>query len=387
MAGQNLNRREERLLRRSHRVYSGAALLLLLFLVAVNVGGLLQKDRTYSENENRMLAQKPVFHIAASTTYMQEIEDYVADQFFLRDVWIGIKYMADKVLGKKESNGVYLGKDGYLMEVPNVPDEGQLARTTDAITEFADEHENLHMVMTLIPNASTVCSQYLPTNAPARDQREDIRTVSEAVSGHVEFCDVTDALESHKKENLYYRTDHHWTSLGAKYAFEELKTPLGISDEGIEYKAYPVTDDFAGTLAAKVGFHEVEDNIEIYVPQIDNLEYVVDYVGDRKTGSIYDSEALDQKDKYEVFFGGNYARIDIHTLQDGKNLLLLKDSYANCFVQFLLPYYKNITIIDPRYYEDDINQLIETNGITDVLFLYNVNTFEEDHSLADVLEG
>ena len=87
-----------------------------------------------------------------------------------------------------------------------------------------------------------------------------------------------------------------------------------------------------------------------------------------------------------MFFGGNYSRIDISRANaEKKNLLLIKDSYANCFVQFLLPYYRNIIIIDPRYYYDDIDKLVHDNEITDVLFLYNVNTFMEDNSLADVL--
>ena len=67
--------------------------------------------------------------------------------------------------------------------------------------------------------------------------------------------------------------------------------------------------------------------------------------------------------------------------------MVIKDSYANAFLQFLLPYYESIYVIDPRYCYDDINSIIETENITDILFLYNVNTFTEDRNIADFLNS
>ena len=85
--------------------------------------------------------------------------------------------------------------------------------------------------------------------------------------------------------------------------------------------------------------------------------------------------------------GGNYPSVLITTLNEtGRNLLLLKDSYANCFIQFLLPFYDRILVVDPRYYSDDLNEDITDYNITDVLILYNANTFMQDNSLAGVLE-
>ena len=87
-----------------------------------------------------------------------------------------------------------------------------------------------------------------------------------------------------------------------------------------------------------------------------------------------------------MFFGGNYSRLDVTTTADTERaLLIFKDSYANCMVQFLYPYFDHITIIDPRYYYDNIDLVIKSEGITDVLFLYNADTFLGDTSLADVL--
>ena len=102
--------------------------------------------------------------------------------------------------------------------------------------------------------------------------------------------------------------------------------------------------------------------------------------------SLYDRAKLAEKNQYEVFFGGNHARVDIRTTADtGRTLLLFKDSYANCLMQFLYPYYDHIILIDPRYYYDNVESVISREQVTDVLFLYNANTYFEDTSLADVL--
>ena len=103
--------------------------------------------------------------------------------------------------------------------------------------------------------------------------------------------------------------------------------------------------------------------------------------------SLYQSECLNVKDKYTVFFGGNHPKVEISTTANNERVLLLfKDSYANSFVQFLTPYYQKIIMIDPRYYYDSLDSILTSEGVTDVLFLYSADTFLRDTALADVLE-
>jgi len=382
-------RKQKLFYHRSSKIYIKMAGIFLVFLIVAFAFNLFSKDKKYSESENRMLAQKPVFSMANLTSgkYMKDMEDYVTDQFFMRDKWINLKVLEDLALGKKESNGVYIGKKDYLMEIPTAPNQEALDNNLDAISNFSASHPDINTVMTLIPNAAYIYDHLIPRNAPVRDQEKDIKYVMNAVSTSLNFVDLTKTMSSHKEENIYYKTDHHWTTLGARYAFDALSTALGIEKPTQEYKIYPVTHSFQGTLASKSGYDKALDTIEIYVPQGVNTDCVVNFTDEgKKTASIYESAALEKKDKYEVFFGGNHTRIDISTPMEGKkNLLLFKDSYANCFIPFLVPYYRNIIVIDPRYFYDDIESLISDNEITDVLFLYNVNTFLGDNSLGDVL--
>lgn len=382
-------RKQKLFYHRSSKIYIKMAGIFLVFLIVAFAFNLFSKDKKYSESENRMLAQKPVFSMANLTSgkYMKDMEDYVTDQFFIRDKWINLKVLEDLALGKKESNGVYIGKKDYLMEIPTAPNQEALDNNLDAISNFSVSHPDINTVMTLIPNAAYIYDHLIPRNAPVRDQEKDIKYVMNAVSTSLNFVDLTKTMSSHKEEDIYYKTDHHWTTLGARYAFDALSTALGIEKPTQEYKIYPVTHSFQGTLASKSGYDKALDTIEIYVPQGVNTDCVVNFTDEgKKTASVYESAALEKKDKYEVFFGGNHTRIDISTPMEGKkNLLLFKDSYANCFIPFLVPYYRNIIVIDPRYFYDDIESLISDNEITDVLFLYNVNTFLGDNSLGDVL--
>ena len=205
--------------------------------------------------------------------------------------------------------------------------------------------------------------------------------------------DVAKTLKKHKSEDIYYRTDHHWTTLGAFYAFQELASSMKLDTSKVsEWKSYAVTSEFNGTLSATSGYETgYEEPIYIYAPENieDAPEVVVNYVNEKKkTATLYDSSKLEEKDKYAMFLGGNYPMIDIRTTADTTDrLLLIKDSYANCLVPFLVPYYREIIIIDPRYYYGDITEVMESNKITSVLFLYNGNTFVEDNSINGVLEN
>ena len=376
---------------RTGKIYFRITCIFLLFMVLAIVLNIFMPDKEYSESENRMLAQAPEFSLTnlASGKFMTDMEDYVTDQFVFRDQWINLKVLEDMALGKRESNGVYIGKQGYLMQVPeNNIDDDSVNDNLNAIREFAQRHEDVNTVMSLVPNAAYILEQLTPANAPVRDQSQDIALAEETVGDVLTFVDLTETMSSHRDEAIYYKTDHHWTSLGARYAFDTIYSALGISEPAQDYTVYPVSHTFSGTLASKSGYDRSRDTIDIYVPQDVSTEYVVNYVEEgEKTASMYESRALEQKDQYEVFFGGNHSRIDITTpVEENKNLLIFKDSYANCFIPFLQPYFRSIIVIDPRYYYDDVDRLVTDNSITDILFLYNVGTFMTDTSLADSLE-
>ena len=355
-----------------------------LFLVL----SLLVPDKEFSESENRSLAQRPKLSSIMEGTFLSDLGDYFADQFPARDMWMSLNLGINKLLGQKEASGVYLCEDDYLIQVPSAPNEEQVNRNLAAVNAFAQNHPDLKTVMAVVPNAVTIHADKLPENAPARDQGADLVNIRGQLTD-TDFVDVTKTLQSHSDEYLFYKTDHHWTSLGAAYAFKDIAAAMGIqAPELTEYTVYPVSTTFEGTLSSKSGSHNALDTVDIYVPN-SNIDYFVTYADSGENiSSLYRREALNNKDHYTVFFGGNYSRVDITTTANtGRCLLLFKDSYANCMVQFLYPYFDHITMIDPRYYYDNVELVIRSEAITDVLYLYNADTFLGDTSLADVLAG
>lgn len=364
--------------------FAGMVLLLL-------VASIIQPDRKVSEEENRVLAEFPRFGLESirNKDFMTGLESYVSDQFVLRDAWINLKVQCDLLTGKREFNGIYLGKKKYLMQIPSEMDEKNTKENLEAINQFDKKNNGVLMNTLIVPNAAYIMKDYLPIGAPVRDQGADMEYIRKQLSSDIGCIDITDTLKQHAEEGIYYKTDHHWTTRGAAYGFNAAAKSMDIQGIVTEYKIYTVATDFSGTLASSSGYHKVEDTVEVYEPENVEVQYLVnDSDNEEKRPTAYDRSALSGKDKYQVFFGGNHAMVDISTTNDkGRKLLIFKDSYANCFVPFLVPYYTEIVMVDPRYYYDNVQTLMNNKGITDVLFLYNMDTFLTDNSLADVLLG
>ena len=372
-------------------VYLGVlfALIPALFLVL----NILAPDRKFSEKENRMLSEYPEGGIkdAVLNKGNRKYETYVNDQFAGRDGWISLKAGIDRVFGKNLENGVWYGDDDYLMEAFVPPLEQNLNNQLRAIKSFAESNADKKQYFVLVPNAVSILADKLPAGAPEADQNAYIdRVKNEVGAAGLNFIDVRGNLASHAGEEIYYKTDHHWTTLGAFYGFEMIKAGMDLNGPAMEYEKLLVSDKFQGTLSAKSGFHSgMTEEMHVYVPkEEDALESLVYYVEEReKTASFYKVEKLETRDKYAMFFGGNHSQIRIYTPDaTGGNLLIFKDSYANCLVPFLTPYFKKIILIDPRYYSGNIRTLMLAENINQIMYLYNANTFFADTSLEIVLE-
>ena len=361
-------------------------LTLFLFLI-INV---IVPDREKSVQENRMLATKPKFRLSSliSGDYDEKFEAYMDDQFVGRDVWRKLKVTVDRIGGSRLENGVYIGMNGQLLEQIEVADENHLAANIKAIKSFSESQSKIPVRMMLVPDAANVLNHSLPALAKPEDQTQMFSMVRKDLGDSVEWIDVSTELNKHKTEKIYYKTDHHWTTLGAFYAFQAAAPSLGIDgDLSGKYVSYAVSDSFNGMLASKSGVNLGEkEQIDIYVPTEEDTDLIVDYVDEgKRSTSLYDSSKLKEKDQYTVFLGGNSSLLDIRTVSTStKRLLLVKDSFANSFIPFLTPYYREIVVVDPRYYSGTINDLMDSYRISEVLFLYSGNTFFKDNNISGV---
>lgn len=361
-------------------------LTLFLFLI-INI---IVPNKEKSVQENRMLATKPKFRLSSliSGDYDEKFEAYMDDQFVGRDMWRKLKVTVDRICGSRLENGVYIGRNGQLLEQIEVADENHLAANIKAIKSFSESQKKIPVRMMLVPDAANVLNHSLPALAKPEDQTQMFSMVRKDLGDSVEWIDVSTELNKHKTEKIYYKTDHHWTTLGAFYAFQAAAPSLGIEgDLSGKYVSHAVSNSFNGMLASKSGVNLGEkEQIDIYVPTEEDTDLIIDYVDEgKRSTSLYDSSKLKEKDQYTVFLGGNSSLLDIRTVSTStKRLLLVKDSFANSFIPFLTPYYREIVVVDPRYYSGTINDLMDSYRISEVLFLYSGNTFFKDNNISGV---
>lgn len=357
-------------------------LILTLFLGLIGIMHITMPDRTFSESENRVLEQRPQFSIKnlLNGKYTERFEKYISDQFPGRDLWIGIKSDAERAIGKKENNGVILGKDGYLFQKFDTPNKDDMEAKLESLNSLASSLKNIDSYFMLVPNSIKILEEKLPAHIPIEDQKRYIDRIQNSIVNEINFVDVYEALYAKKDEYIFYKTDHHWTSHGAYYAYRTLAQAMGFTPLDLgDFDIITVTDSFYGTLYSKSGFRRIEpDSIEIYIPKTPG-EYTVEYVEEGITNdSLYNMDNLKKKDKYTIFLDGNHPEVRITTSAgSNRKLLMIKDSYAHSIVPFLACHFDEIYMIDPRYYNGDIKAIALENSITDILILYNAATFFE----------
>lgn len=356
-------------------------LVFLAFIGAFFVLHLALPDRSFSEQENRALQTAPKFSLSAVTSgrFMSQAEDYVSDQFPFRDGWTTLKARAELLSGKDENNGVYLCESETLIEAYTAPDAAALDFNLDAVNTLAAQ-AGVPMYFALIPGASEIWADQLPAGAPNDSQRETIDYAYAYVDA--ETVDIAAALSAHAGEPIYYRTDHHWTTLGAYYGYTALAESMGFSPVPLsDYTETVVTEEFYGSVYSASGFSWVApDRISAYVEQGDAI--VTNYPqGVPIEGALYDEGYLAVKDKYSYFYGGNTPLLTIETGNEGPKLLILRDSYMDSLSPYLFPHFSEIHILDLRYYMTSLKAYLDEYDFDSVLVCYSVNNFVEDGSV------
>ena len=307
--------------------------LVCAVLLVLGVADLWNSDRVYSEAENRVLASRPAFSWESLFTgeYGDAYEKYMSDQFVGRDKWVGLKTRADICFRKKEINGVYLGADRYLIGV-NDPDEYTEQMENSRVASLTKLVNHWDAKVMLVPTADNILTDMLPAFAPYYDEERLLTKVRNSI-GEEHYIDVYHALQEHAQEPIYYRTDHHWTSLGAYYGFLAWADSVGRFPYPYDVNGMKtVSENFQGTLQSRINVDWTKDSIQ-YFPETEKKAVSVTYDFADTADSLYAPDYLDTKNQYGFFLNDNHAFIEIHTgYNPGKTLFVIKDSYANSLI-------------------------------------------------------
>lgn len=344
----------------------------------------LSHQRTYSPVEKRELQTRPEISITKvlDGRFQKKYESYLRDQFPGRDHWVSFQTDMELFMGKNEIHNVYIGKNHYLLEhyTEKEFDPQQISKNLQALEKFvgkAKQNADVHVMM--VPTKSWVLREKLPAFAPHYKEQKFYDALQQKLEKEDVLISVEPVLDAHKEEEIYYRTDHHWTTLGAWYAYEQYTKAVGgdLQRAQGKKKFRCISKDFYGTTYAKINYARQADKIEIYEPA-DKLRVVYN-MGEKKTKTLYDVSFLKTADQYSVFTGGNQAVLEITGgIKNGKTLLLIKDSFANSILPFLAEDYEKLVVVDLRQLNVSGDRLLEMFSPTDILTLYNSAQFAQD---------
>ena len=358
--------------------------LFCLFTFGFGAALIILPDRDFSEQENRYLTQfkAPTLDsvFGENGQFMVDFEKYVNDQFPLRDSWIALKSWSERLSGKQENNGVYFGRDESLISRVDEPDMDKVWTDMGYLDQLASG-AGVPVYFGLIPTAAAVWADKLPANAPTADELSIISQLY--FSTGAATIDMASPLLQHKDEAIYYRTDHHWTSLGAYYGANAILEALGMEPLDLnDYQKTTVTEDFYGTLYSSSGVRWLPpDSIDTYIPG-DGVTNTYYENGQLTQGPMYVDSYLDVKDKYSYFLGGIQGLRVLSTQNtDAPKILIVRDSYSDSLAPFLTQRFSEIHLFDLRYNKTSLKDYIAQNDIDSVVVLYNFSNFVTDQNL------
>lgn len=361
-----------------------SAVLFLTIVVGVLALVFVPKQ-TFSEDENRALEPAPKITLATveDGRFMKSIESYVGDHFMLRKSFVSLNTSVQLLVGKRDlgadyskspaEGGVYFGKADHIYEVLLPSRNDTFASNVSALNLFAKK-TTLPFYFVPVPSGSQEQHDKLPLFAPNHDQHEELNAIKASAGQNSKVIDLFATLSDQTGNDYYYKTDHHWNTYGAYVGYKALADAMGVTaapQEDFDFKV--ASSQFYGTLYSKaVLASQVPDTL--YLPIYKKKMALTQQTGKQTRSGIFWQEYLQKKDKYSVFLGGNHS-VDViknTAVTNGKKLLILKDSYANSMVPFLVTNFSEIHIIDLRYYNQDIYDYIQQNGITETAAIYSI---------------
>lgn len=366
-----------------HKLYPAALSGLFCgFLAVIFLGSAILPDRSFSQLENRYLAKVPEFSLEnlKDGTFMEQAEDYTADHILGRDLWVAMKAWCERLSGKQENNGAYLADKETLINRVEEPDGAKLEESMGYVNALV-ANVDVPVHFGIIPSSAAVWADRLPAGAPTADELgwiEKLYAMSDARN-----LDMAGALMEHREEDIFYRTDHHWTSLGAFYGANALFEAMGLDQLDLaHYPPIVLSDAFYGTTFSSSGVRWVSpDVITAYIPE-GEVEVTSYFTGSPQEGELYVEKFLGEKDKYSAFLGGNQPLCVLENPSvDGPNVLVIRDSYSDCLAPILTEGFSQVHLFDVRYNMMSIKDYVTANHIDQVVVLYSFNNFAQGQNL------
>ncbi len=358
-------------------------LLFFGFILVFSAIDMMMPDKDFSEFENKYLQKKPKLTIDSlyNNEYAPKYEKYINEQFLLRNKWIDLKSRIEFFMGKTENNSIIYGKDNFMFDKVQKINEKQLDKNIENVKKFLEKYNDKNIKFALAPNSYEILKDKLPYGLKLFNQKDMINSIYAKLSENknVEVFNFIDALNSHKDEYIYYKTDHHWTNLGSYYAYVEFMKGLGKDYVDINKLEAHEIEGFLGTYFSKAKkFNSDFDKITYYDVNVEKMS-----IADKEYSGIYDYEKFKTRDKYAAFLYGNndltiITNKNSENKQNKSRILILKDSFGNSFVPYLTYSYDEVYVLDLRFNSQKVSEIMEKYDFNDILIMYSASNFIDD---------
>ncbi len=351
----------------------------ILVIFAITVADLVTPLGHISLAERRKLAQFPELSLkrVLDGSFTSNYATFMKDQIVFRDGFRALKALAEFELFRKgENNGVYV-VDGSIYDKFYIVNQRYIDRASELINLLIDSIDSDRVYLSVIPSKAHVLdgNAYLLSdqNAIADDLSSEVNAT---------YIDIM-SLSRDSGAELYYRTDHHWTTQGAILVYETLITAMGYTPVE-NYNLEVVTDTYVGSNYGRATLPYLEkDSINLARNEMIDALTICRYTAADacdQSDTVYFREKVDDLDPYDVFLGGASPIIIIENknIQSGQELVIFKDSYSHTLAPFLAQHFSKVTLIDLRYVRKElILQNFDLDGKT-VLFLYSTTILNTD---------
>lgn len=338
------------------------------------------------ELENRLASawSPPSLESVMDGEWSREVEQFLKDRFpFRTELISGACLLEEAVLGRTEQDGILIGRDGHMFTRRfswSEEEEKQLRKNIEAISSFGKNHPGLVTAM-IVPSASMIEPELLPAYAPQIGEDERFTQIIDSLAGNASVLDLREIFTKHKDRGLFYRTDHHWTTDGAMLAYETYCDSVNLKPVLPEKGSAVEVSPFLGTHYAATRLWNVKPDVLCYYPSAVTME-IYEIIGELEMvpsapKPLINQDKLSSYDKYGAFLDGNHGFTRIRGKGTGR-VLLVKDSYGNCFAPFLAESYGQVDVIDYRSYPYGLESLQEENKYDQILILYCFQSFVSD---------
>ncbi len=351
----------------------------LVVIFGLTLSSLFKKPEEVSVSERRELAQSPVIsaRVVFNGDFAEDYRDFLQDQAVLREDFRAIKSFVERRLFlKKENNEVYIVNNNLYDKFYGI-NQRYIERAAGLINSIANSIDSKNVYLSVIPSKAQMLDR-------SKFLLSDQTIVAEYLKQNVvaEYIDLMN-LATAGNEDLYYVTDHHWTTEGAIHAYEILISAMGY-EPITDYTFELATDSYVGSNYGKAAVKSIEKD-RIYFAHnnyLDNMrvrryETLDDYTD---YDSIYFRDKIDSLDPYDAFIGGlgPIIVIENNQVKNDEELIIFKDSYSHSLAPFLAQHFKKVILFDLRYVRKElIFENFDLSGKT-VLFIYSTTILNTD---------